>query len=177
MNIANDNMRIAICYVVLTSIMKFCDEINLFEDKKNSIFNKNINTANDPNNPNKLQIITVDDVKEFKNEFYSFNMNLIKRLEVFQDDLLLNAIELLLSIPTNLINYIYVQNNINISVLKNLYKKAFEIGFTDIRYSELAINSLRKLINNNKENKNEEILNDILPLFGEYLLEYEKIKQ
>ena len=178
MSIANDNMRIAICYVVLTSIMKFCDEINLFEEKKNSIFNQNINSANDPNNPNKLQLITVDDVKEFKNEFYAFNMNLIKRLEVFQDDLLLNAIELLLSIPTNLINYIYVHNNvINISVLKNLYKKAFEIGFTDIRYSELAINSLRKLINNNKENKNEEILNDILPLFGEYLLEYEKIKK
>ena len=125
MSIANDNMRIAICYVVLTSIMKFCDEINLFEEKKNSIFNKNINTANDPNNPNKLQLITVDDVKEFKNEFYIFNMNLIKRLEVFQDDLLPNAIELLLSIPTNLINYIYVHNNLlNISVLEKSIQKS-----------------------------------------------------
>ena len=54
----------------------------------------------------------------------------LKRLEVFQDDLLLNAIELLLSIPTNLINYIYVQNNIiNISILKNLYKNSPKESF------------------------------------------------
>ncbi len=83
-------------------------------------------------------------------------MNLVKRLEIFQDDLLLNAIELLLSIPTSLIHFIYVENDpSNISILKNLYKKVFEIGFTDIRYSELAIDSLKKLItddNNNKQN-------------------------
>jgi hypothetical protein len=36
---------------------------------------------------------------------------------------------------------------------------------------------LKKLIDENKEKKNEEILHDILPLFGEYLLEYEKIKK
>ena len=181
MSIANDNMRISICYVVITAVMKFCDEINLFDSKKNSIFlQNNINNnsnGNNTNNNNILQIITAEDIKEFKSEFYTFNMNLVKRLEVFQDDLLLNSIELLLSIPTSLINYIYVQNNIiNISILKNLYKKVFEIGFTDIRYSELAINSLKKLIKD-QENKNEEILNDILPLFGEYLLEYEKIKK
>ena len=183
MSIANDNMRIAQCYVVLSSVMKFCEEINLFDDKRNGILiNNNININSNSENPssnnNVLQMITADDIKEFKTEFYSFNMNLVKRLEIFQDDLLLNAIELLLSIPTSLINYIYVQNNIiNISILKNLYKKVFEIGFTDIRYSELAINSLKKLIDDNKEKKNEEILNDILPLFGEYLLEYEKIKK
>ena len=190
MSVANDNMRISVCYVVITSVMKFCDEINLFDDKKNSVFlNSNLNANTNPdlnvdpdktnnNSNNALQIITADDIKEFKSEFFTFNMNLVKRLEVFQDDLLLNAIELLLSIPTSLINYIYVQNSIvNISILKNLYKKVFEIGFTDIRYSELAINSLKKLIDDNKEHKNEEILNDILPLFGEYLLEYEKIKK
>ena len=146
--IAKDNMRISQCYVVLTSVTKFCDEINLFDDKKNGMIlnnNLNNNAGNNENNNNVLQIITADDIKEFKTEFYTFNMNLVKRLEIFQDDLLLNAIELLLSIPTSLINYIYVQNNIiNISILKNLYKKVFEIGFKDIRYSELAINSLKK---------------------------------
>ena len=181
MSIANDNMRISQCYVVLTSVMKFCDEINLFDEKKNKILynaNYGVSKNSDENNNNLLQVITYEDIKEFKNEFYTFNMNLVKRLEVFQDDLLLNSIELLLSIPTCLINYIYVQNNVtNTTILKNLYKKVFEIGFTDIRYSELAINSLKKLIDDNKQNKNEDILNDILPLFGEYLLEYEKIKK
>ena len=103
MSVANDNMRISVCYVVITSVMKFCDEINLFDDKKNSVFlNSNLNANTNPdlnvepdqnnnNSNNALQIITVDDIKEFKSEFFTFNMNLVKRLEVFQDDLLLNA--------------------------------------------------------------------------------------
>jgi hypothetical protein len=49
MSVANDNMRISVCYVVITSVMKFCDEINLFDDKKNSAFlNSNLNANTNP---------------------------------------------------------------------------------------------------------------------------------
>ena len=157
---ANDYPRIAISYTVLASIMKFCQEKKFFEGK-------NLN----------------DDIILFKNEFYAFNMLLVKKIEIFQDDLLLEAIELLLSIPVLLLKEIYCKNN-NINILKGLYKKSFEIGFNDIRYSNLALTSLENLFqsfrndqNEKSQKHNDDLLNDILPIFGEYLLEYEKIKQ
>ena len=160
MNYANDFPRIAISYSVLASIMKFCQDKKFFEGKSLN-----------------------NDIILFKNEFYAFNMSLVKKIEIFQDDLLLEAIELLLSIPVIILKEIYCKNN-NINILKSLYKKSFEIGFNDIRYSNLALFSLENLFqsfaedqNENSKKYNDNLLNDILPIFGEYLLEYEKIKQ
>ena len=51
--------------------------------------------------------------KDFFDEFENFNKNLIKMLEMFQDDLLLKAIEFLLSVPTKILKQIYLNNIMN----------------------------------------------------------------
>ena len=95
-------------------------------------------------------------------------------LEMFQDDLLLKAIEFLLSVPTKILKQIYL-NNIN--VLKKIFKRALEIGYNDYRYAKLALNCLKSWIkDDNIDNRFNDIMNEILPIFGDYLIEYQKIK-
>lgn len=148
---ANEYPRIAITYKVIGSIMHFCEEVKFFESNNTDI-----------------------DVLNFKIEFHTFNASLMKKIEIFQDELLLEAVELLLSVPATLLIEMYT--NENVSTLKDLYKKSFEIGFNDIRYSSLALASMEKFLIASS-NTAGSILSDILPIFGDYLQEYEKIKQ
>ena len=77
-------MRISQCYIVFSSLINFWDEINWFDNWKILNNNLNNNAGNSENNNNVLQMITTDDIREFKSEFYTFNMNLVKRIEIFQ---------------------------------------------------------------------------------------------
>jgi len=115
------------------------------------------------------------EIKAFISDFENFNTLVIKNVEIFQDDLLLNIIEFLLSVPTNILKIIYVNN---IKTLNYIFKRAFEIGYNDYRYCKLALNALKSYMNEEKEKGTvSEIVKEILPLFGDYLVEYQKIKE
>lgn len=220
MNIGNNHPHISQTYTCLTSIMNYCSRINFFQlNDKETIF--------------------------FVDDFELFIFNLCKKIEIFLDDLLLNSIEFILGIPSVIIKLI-IKKNSNFEILKNIFKKTFKLGFHDIRYSKLALKSLKNWIyensfltidkgdkitcnqlnyskkdidnlnieipllydngsnlNNDIQNQNKnqnvnvkynstdyyysynqrdfkkanlEFIREILPVFGEYLIEYEKIK-
>jgi hypothetical protein len=150
--LANQFPRISSTYLTMSSIMEYCQNIEFFNYRN-------------------------DEIISFQSDFEIFNKNLIKRLEVFQDDLLLTSIEFLLAVPTVLIREIYKNN---MQSLKYIFSKAFQIGYNDIRYSKLALNALTNFIkfeNNSMKTESKELIREILPIFGEYLIEYEKIKE
>jgi hypothetical protein len=122
----------------------------------------------------KIFVKNLNDNKEFIEEFQIFNLNLVKKLEMFQDDLLLKSIEFLLSVPSKILRHIYIDNTPN---LKKIFKRALEIGYNDYRYAKLALNALKSWIEDENVDSNfNEITKEILPILGDYLIEYEKIK-
>jgi hypothetical protein len=178
MQLGNEHPRVSAIYEGLSSIMRYCHKVNFF-----SFMN--------------------EETKSFLNELETFNKNLIKKIEIFQDDLLLKTLEFLLSLPSQLIKIIYSRD---IDNLRYVFKKAFQIGYNDIRYAKLALNALRNWLEEDSGNVNSMInvsstlnygnnesltvlnsssltksknvlIRDILPIFGDYLLEYQKIKE
>ena len=156
-SIANKYPRIAVTYRAIGAIMKFCDNVKFFPSLSNSMNEKD------------------SEIEIFKNEFKAFDFSLIKKIEIFQDELLLDAIEMLLSVPPIMLEELYIKGD-QLDILKELYKKSFEVGINDIYYSNLALNSLENLLHFSEPSKTTKILTDILPIFGDSLQEYEKIK-
>lgn len=211
----------------------FINDMNTTEKKK-SLFetptphnNNNISSNINLNNKKVSLKYSLDNNKQaflrdkiyFLENFKTFSLFILKKIEIFQDELLLNCIELILSTPPSLIELIYFDKQ---ESLITIFKKALELGYNDFRYSNLALQSIKALLdnqNNLSNNKSSnvvnmnlsninnnskigslpqlypdnisrniglnnsvniissELLEKILPLFGDYLVEYQKIKK
>ena len=183
--------RVSHIYIAITYLLNNL-KINKIFDNACHVYssNKYNNNNNNLKQNSCVNGCNIFDIINFIDNFKIFSNFVIKKLELYQDDLLLNCLELILETPSEIIPIIYKDN---ISTLSNIYKKALEHGYSDYKYADMALNSLKKFLITNKTSNINEAINDnnlcdiksiskalldyILPLFGKYLVEFQKIKE